>query len=297
MCRRVPVGPDDCLQVMEPFEHLVADHADPATVGPLEHSVLDMKMRNDKMDSSDESQFGSDLRQSSLELEDTIRREVLRSRSMGRVSASDVNGLMLSPEDACLCDKEISLDEVRSEGLRQWNMDMDVAYQYETFNGLPVYYGGDMYDSEDSEEYDPLEMARAAYVEDYNFDVPEGMELMTYTRRRPDGVEARDVNTVDMVPMCQTVSCVTRIEMDESSDTSGTDTAVIEGSDIEDFCLWPDLLNEEDCSISNVGSSVDNSLCMSEQDSLSYVYLLVILIVRIQMRTLVLSQMRAPWRS
>ena len=71
--------------------------------------------------------------------------------------------------------------------------------------------------------------------------------------------------------MCQTVSCVTRIELDESSDTSGTDTAVIEGSDIEDFCLWPDLLNEEDCSISIVGSSVDNSLCMSEQDSLSYV--------------------------
>ena len=44
----------------------------------------------------------------------------------------------------------MSLDEVRLEGLRRWNMDMDVEYQYETFNGLPVYYGGDMYDSEDS---------------------------------------------------------------------------------------------------------------------------------------------------
>ena len=108
---------------------------------PLEHSVLDMKMRNDKLDNSDELQFGSDLRQSGLELADAMRREVLRIRSMGRVSASDVNGLMLSPENACLCDKEISLDEVRSEGLRQWNMDMDVEYQYETFNGLPVYYG------------------------------------------------------------------------------------------------------------------------------------------------------------
>ena len=42
------------------------------------------------------------------------------------------------------------------------------------------------------------------------------------------------MNIVDMVPMCQTVSCVTRIEF---SDTSGTDTAVIEGSDVEDFCL------------------------------------------------------------
>ena len=72
---------------------------------------------------------------------------------MGRVSACDVNGLLLSPENACLGDQEMFLDEVRSEGLRQWNMDMDVEYQYETFNGLPVYYGGDMNDSEDPEEY------------------------------------------------------------------------------------------------------------------------------------------------
>ena len=51
-----------------------------------------------------------------------------------------------------LGDQEMPLDEVHSEGLRQWNMDLDVEYQYETFNGLPVYYGGDMYDAEDPEE-------------------------------------------------------------------------------------------------------------------------------------------------
>ena len=79
---------------------------------------------------------------------------------MGRVSACDVNSLLLSLENACLDDQEMSLDEVRSEGLRQWNMGMYVEYQYETFNGLPVYYGGYMYDSEDPEESDPLEMAR-----------------------------------------------------------------------------------------------------------------------------------------
>ena len=105
-------------------------------------------------------------------------------------------------------------------------MDMYVEYQYETFNGLPVYYGGDMYDSEDSED-DPLERARAAYVEDYKFDVPEGMELMAYNQRRPDGGDAWSMDTVDMVPMCRTVSCVTRIVWDEFSDTSGTDTAVM----------------------------------------------------------------------
>ena len=130
------------------------------------------------------------------------------------------------------------LDEIRSEGLRQWNMDMDVEYQYETFNGLPVYYGGDMYDAEGPEEYDLLEMARAAYVEDYNFDVPEGMELMTYTRHRPDEGNTRGVNVVHMVPMCRTVSGVTRCEPENSSDMSRTDTAELEESDSEDFCLW-----------------------------------------------------------
>ena len=132
-----------------------------------------------------------------------------------------------------------------------WNMDMDVEYQYETFNGLPVYYGGDIYDSEESED-DPLERVRAAYVEDYNFDVPEGMELMAYNQRRTDGGKARSVDMVDMVPMCRTVSCVTRIARDESSDTSGTDTAIIIGSDIEDFCQGPKLSNEEDCFGSDV---------------------------------------------
>ena len=70
-------------------------------------------------------------------------------------------------------------------------------------------------------------MACAAHVEDYNFYVPEGMELMTYNRRRPDGGKAWNVDKLDMVPMCQTVSCVTRIGPDESSDTSGTDAVIM----------------------------------------------------------------------
>ena len=97
----------------------------------LARPMLDItQYGNTEMDTDpSESLFGPDRRQSTRELADAMRREVLRMRSMGHVSASDVNGLMLSPEDACLCDKEISLDEVRSEGLRQWNMDMDVEYQ------------------------------------------------------------------------------------------------------------------------------------------------------------------------
>ena len=49
---------------------------------------------------------------------------------------------------------------------------MDIEYQYEAFNGLPVYYGGDMYDSEDTEGFDP--------------DVPAAMGGMTYAERPPD---------------------------------------------------------------------------------------------------------------
>ena len=60
----------------------------------------------------------------------------------------------------------------------------DILDQFETINGMPVYYGGDLYDSEDSVWDDPYEIASAAYVEDYNFDVPEGMNLMVHERRR-----------------------------------------------------------------------------------------------------------------
>ena len=148
---------------------------------------------------------------------------------------------------------------------------MDVEYQYETFNGLPVYYGGDLYDSEDTEEYDPLEMSRMAYVEDYNFDVLEGMELMTYTRRLPDGGDARGVNAVDMDPMCRTVAGVSWCEPDESSDTSRTDTMELEESDIEDGGLWMDLWENKDCPVFIAGSIVDDSLCGSSQEMSSYV--------------------------
>ena len=108
-------------------------------------------------------------------------------------------------------------------------------------------------------------------MEDYNFDIPEGMDLMVHKRCRPDDGEAQSEDTVDMVPICQTMSCVTRIGPDEFSDTSGTETAVMNGHDTENFCQWSELSDEEDCFVSDVGSSVDSSLYMSEQEDLGYV--------------------------
>ena len=80
---------------------------------------------------------------------------MLRNRSMGYMSSREVNGLLLLPDHVNLSDAEISLDQVRSEGLRQWNMDMDIEYQYKTVSGLPMYYGGDMYDLDDTDEFIP----------------------------------------------------------------------------------------------------------------------------------------------
>ena len=201
---------------------------------PLEHSVMDIKLGIDKLDVHDGPLFSSDRGWSCLEMTDAMRHEALRIRSTGRISDDSGCSLIVSPDQNSVCEEEMSLAEVNSEGLRQWNMDMDVEYQNETFNGLPVYYGGDMYDSEDAED-DPLERARAEYAEDYNFDVPEGMYLMVYNRRCPDGGEARNVDTVDMVPMCRTVAGITLTAPDESSDTSGADTAELIGSDIRSF--------------------------------------------------------------
>ena len=49
---------------------------------PWEQSVLDMTRSQDNLKSSEGTQFGYDTGQSSPELEDAIRREVLRNRSM-----------------------------------------------------------------------------------------------------------------------------------------------------------------------------------------------------------------------
>ena len=77
---------------------------------PWEQSVLDMTRNQDNLKSSEGTQFGYDTGQSSPELEDAIRCEVLRNRSMGYMLSRDVNGRLLSPVNANLSDMEMSLD-------------------------------------------------------------------------------------------------------------------------------------------------------------------------------------------
>ena len=56
----------------------------------------------------------------------------------------------------------------------------DIRNEFETINGMPVYYGGDFDDSDESELEDPYSLAYAEYVDQYNFDAPEGMELKVF---------------------------------------------------------------------------------------------------------------------
>ena len=74
---------------------------------------------------------------------------------------------------------------------------------------MTVYYGGDLCDSEESDWEDPDDVARREYVDQYNFDLLEGMEPMVFIsggnpsrsdQRDEDGTDARvsdDDSSVD----------------------------------------------------------------------------------------------------
>ena len=91
---------------------------------------------------------------------------LLPAVDVGRVAWSSADGRYQAGDgntDGCI-----------TMGFQRWNTEVDVQDQYETFNGMPVYYGSDLYDSDDSDCDDPYALASAAYVEDYNFDCRMG---------------------------------------------------------------------------------------------------------------------------
>ena len=126
-------------------------------------------------------------------------------------------------------------------------------YQYETFNGLPVYYGGDMYDSDDLEEFFP--------------DTSEETNNMMWNQSRPDGGDNNSVNTVNMTPRCRTVSDEPRREVidctaDEYSETSKMDTADLDDTDCQlETDVWDDMY----CPVWISDSSMVNSVGQTEQ--------------------------------
>ena len=136
-------------------------------------------------------------------------------------------------------------------------MDGDVEDQYETLNGMPVYYGGDLCDSEDSDWDDPCALAGAACVEDYGFDVPERMDLVVHRHSRiPESSDVRQDCQMDVAPVCQTVSYATKDEYYLDSDNGSV--MDLDGSRSEGAY----------CVVSDDGSAADLDVDMLD-DSLS----------------------------
>ena len=156
---------------------------------------------------------------------------------VGRVAWSSADGRLLTGDG--------SSDGGITTGFQRWNTDGDVEDQYETFNGMPVYYGGDLYDSEDSDWDYLYALASAAYVEDYNFDVPEGMDLMVHRHSRiPDILDVRQDCQMDVAPVYQTVSNATKDQWDTSDNDSLTATADENDPYMNDF--YQQLVSSED---------------------------------------------------
>ena len=106
--------------------------------------------------------------------------------------AENIDRVTLSPMEVRFSACGVTTDRDITAGLVSWNTEGDILDQYETFDGMPVYYGGDLYDSEHSDWDHPYAIAGEAYVEGYNFDVPEGMDLMVHRHRRaPDSWDIR----------------------------------------------------------------------------------------------------------
>ena len=210
----------------------------------------------------------------------------LPSVDVGRVAWSSADGRLPTGDgnsDGCI-----------TTGFRRWNTDGDVEDQYETFNGMPVYYGGDLCGSEDLDWDDPYTLASTAYVEDYGFDVPEGMDLMVHRHSRiPDSLDVRQDCQMDAAPVYQTVSYTMRDEWDTSDNDSLTATTDENDPDMNDlyngsitdfagsmsegaYCVVSDdgsiadldldMLDNVDYGDSDVWSTTDFSSCSSDVD-------------------------------
>ena len=92
----------------------------------------------------------------------------------------------------------------------------DNGYQCEIIDGVPVYYGGNLCDSDESDWDDSYDIASEQYVDQYHFDVPEGMDLMVCERGgRPSGLEMLDDEGTGPALVCQTILSDTQGKVDK----------------------------------------------------------------------------------
>ena len=132
------------------------------------------------------------------------------------------------------------------------------GYRCEIVDGMTVYYGGNLCDSDESDWEDPYDIASQQYVDDYNFDVPDGMDLMVFDRGGgPSGSEMLDEERMGLTLVCQTTLSVPKNKLDmvnidplvnvasaTLSETVAVGSATIRGGGggghfILTLCYWP----------------------------------------------------------
>ena len=100
---------------------------------------------------------------------------------------------------------------------------------------------------------------------DYNFDVPEGMDLMVHRHNRnPDSLDALQDCQTDVDPVCQTVLCATQDEWDTSDNDSFTAVADADDPNMDDFYQRVVLSDDGDFFYPDEGSVTDLDSDMSE---------------------------------
>ena len=105
---------------------------------------------------------------------------------------------------------------------------------------------------------DPYDIASVDYVEQYNFDVPEGMELMVHVRRRgPYGSDIRENEETGLTHVCQTSLSCTRDELDTVDVDSFTEAFAEELPVTDDFYQGMVSSDEGDFSDPDDGSIED----------------------------------------
>ena len=135
----------------------------------------------------------------------------------------------------------------------------DIRAQFETINGMPVYYGGDLCDSDYSDWDDPYDIASGEYVEDYNFDVLEGMKLMVHVRcRGPYGSDIREDDETGLTHVRQTSLGCTRDELHTVDVDLFTEAFAEELPDTDDFYQGVVSSDEGDFSDPDDESITDN---------------------------------------
>ena len=122
----------------------------------------------------------------------------------------------------------------KDEALRECGSDCakwDNRNEFETIDGMPVYYGGDLCDSDDSEWDDPWDLAYREHVKRYIFDALDGMELKVFERLKAVNEPTMIISEVpSRGPIRQNLNAP-QVEADRV-DSAGTRELLTEGSDV-----------------------------------------------------------------